>query len=449
MAGFDCSQPAGKQWHAAQLGLSLNVDLPIQFRPHEGNRSQMFGGMMSVKLDTVIFGGGVAGLWLLDELTCRGHAAVLLEAGRLGQGQTVASQGILHGGLKYTLQGLLTNSAAHIRDMPQVWRDCLAGEREPHLTNTTVRSPFCYLWRTDSVASRLGMIGAKFGLRVAPQNLADENRPAILANCPGTVARLEEQVISPAGLMADFANRNRGRILKIDAEHGLQFRMRNSVDVDAVVLQRNGTSLELTPRNIAFCAGAGNAALREQMGLSATAMQRRPLHMVMVRGNLPALNGHCVDGKKTRVTITSDIDSQNHTVWQVGGQIAEDGVAHSPGELIDHARREIAAVIPGIDLANTEWATYRVDRAEAVTKNGRRPDTIQILREGNIITAWPTKLVLAPRLAETIADALPAPSTDGTCDESALANWPAPEVALPPWETAEQWRRIDGDALAA
>ncbi|MHC4787348.1 MAG: FAD-dependent oxidoreductase, partial [Planctomycetota bacterium] len=53
----------------------------------------------------VIFGGGGAGLWLLDTLLTRGHRAVLLEANRLGQGQTACAQGILHGGLKYTLNG--------------------------------------------------------------------------------------------------------------------------------------------------------------------------------------------------------------------------------------------------------------------------------------------------------------------------------------------------------
>ena len=83
-----------------------------------------------VQLDVVIFGGGGAGLWLLDELVRQGFSALLMEAHGLGSGQTVASQGIIHGGLKYTLSGLLTPSASAIRDMPGVWRACLAGERE-------------------------------------------------------------------------------------------------------------------------------------------------------------------------------------------------------------------------------------------------------------------------------------------------------------------------------
>src|SRR5688572_29152902 len=141
-------------------------------------------------LDAVILGGGAAGLWTLDRLIARGYQAVLLEAHELGSGQTVASQGIIHGGLKYTLSGLLTPSAQAIRDMPAIWRECLEGRREPKLTNTIVRSPCCYLWRTESIASRVGMIGARFGLRTASSAVAEEARPAALANCPGTVAKV-------------------------------------------------------------------------------------------------------------------------------------------------------------------------------------------------------------------------------------------------------------------
>ena len=79
------------------------------------------------RLDVVIFGGGGAGLWLLDTLRTHGYRAVLLEADRLGAGQTACCQGIVHGGLKYTLDGVLSGSAAVLREMPALWRDCLAG----------------------------------------------------------------------------------------------------------------------------------------------------------------------------------------------------------------------------------------------------------------------------------------------------------------------------------
>eukprot|EP00913_Durusdinium_trenchii_P019515 g18345.t1 len=377
--------------------------------------------------------------------------AVLLETAALGNGQTVASQGILHGGLKYTLQGMLTGSALGIRDMPAIWENCLAGAREPNLSRTRLRARHCWLWRTDTVASKLGMIGAKFGLRVAPQSIDAAERPEILADCPGTVARLDEPVIATDSLLADFAERNRDRILKIDARNGLRFETGAPGEVAAITIEDSASarSIRLEPGHVVFTAGAGNAGLRELAGLHTPAMQRRPLHMVLVRegsarspalaSTLPELNGHCVDGRKTRVTITSDVDADGRRIWQVGGQVAEVGVDMTPADLIAHTQAELQAAIPGLDLKGTEWSTYRVDRAEQLQKNNRRPETVSILREGNTITAWPTKLVLAPQLAANIADAITTQRTDTSFDENKFADWPRPEVALPPWEMLREW----------
>ena len=128
-----------------------------------------------MRLDSVIFGGGAAGLWLLDRLSRDGHHVVLLEARALGTGQTVASQGIIHGGLKYSLSGLITRSAISIRDMPLVWRDALLGRTAPNLTRTRLRSDCCYLWQTDSLSSRVGMLGARIGLQVKSEAIEDED----------------------------------------------------------------------------------------------------------------------------------------------------------------------------------------------------------------------------------------------------------------------------------
>jgi glycerol-3-phosphate dehydrogenase len=413
---------------------------------------RIFSWGFGMDVETVIFGGGAAGLWLLDELMRRRRSALLIERHTLGSGQTVGSQGIIHGGLKYTLSGLLTRSAAAIREMPSVWRDCLAGRREPRLTGTRIRSPFCYLWRTDSISSRLGMIGARFGLRVAPAAVDAGDRPDVLSGCPGTVARLDEQVIAPETLIADLADRHAGRLLLVQT---IDFKRNAPGQIRAIEIQNPHThqTLSLRPAHVVLTAGGGNAELRRQTGLSPESMQRRPLHMVLARGPLPVLNGHCVDGSKTRVTITSDRDAAGRTVWQIGGQIAEDGVAMDERRLVAHARRELADVIPGLDLSAVEWATYRVDRAERAVAGGARPDTPQVLHEGNVLTAWPTKLAFVPQLAQDLADRIV--STAGSALPGAWRSpqeWPRPEVARPPWETVAEWQGLDAtgtDRLAA
>ncbi|HVX61290.1 MAG TPA: FAD-dependent oxidoreductase [Pirellulales bacterium] len=398
----------------------------------------------TITVDVAIFGGGVAGLWLLDELRRHGFSGVLLEAGDLGGGQTIASQGILHGGAKYALSGIANRAAQEVRDMPELWRDCLAGRCEPDLSQTRVRSSHCYLWRTGSLASRLGMLGARVGLRVAPQRVEQADRPALLASCPGMVARLDEQVIAPADLLASFLQRNRESILKIDAECGLDFEL-SAAGVEAIQLLQpiTGEPLILRPRRVVLTAGAGNSLLRERLGLPTAVMQRRPLHVALARGALPFFSGHCIDGAETRVTITADVDAAGRVVWQIGGRLAERGVSLDGAELIRFARAELLAVLPGLHLSEAEWASYRIDRAELASAGGRRPDTAQIIQEGNVTTAWPTKLVLAPKLAERIVSQLP-PSSLAT-DACAWLDWPRPKVALAPWEACTSWQRLGED----
>ena len=57
----------------------------------------------TTQLDALVIGGGVAGLWCLDALREAGFDAALLESGALGTGQSISAQGILHGGVKYSL----------------------------------------------------------------------------------------------------------------------------------------------------------------------------------------------------------------------------------------------------------------------------------------------------------------------------------------------------------
>jgi glycerol-3-phosphate dehydrogenase len=401
-----------------------------------------------MQLDVLIFGGGAAGLWILDTLFWRGARALLLETDRLGSGQTIASQGIIHGGLKYTLQGVLTPSALQIREMPEHWRECQIGRRRPDLRGMRLRSSSCYLWRTDSLASRLAMMGARVGLNVTPQLLDDNERPAVLAHCPGPVARLDEPVIAPESLLQTLFSRHRTRILKVEAAD-VAWDIDSSRNVRAVRLSHPawGRPLTLTPRHVVLAAGKGNAELRRQLDRDERAMQCRPLHMVLARGRLPEICGHCVDGGATRVTITSDREPCGRTVWQIGGQIAEIGVSVDERSLLLRARAEIEATIPGIDLSGVEWSAYRVDRAEGATLGGTRPETVHVVREGHVLTVWPTKLALAPILADQVADNLGPFASDSAVDAGILEDWPRPELARPPWETIPRWftdEELDG-----
>ena len=106
--------------------------------------------------DAVIIGGGIAGLWLLNRLCNRGYNAILLEHRALGSDQTLASQGMIHGGIKYSLGGALTGASEAIADMPDHWRACLRGEGDVDLSRAKILSDHFYLWSTASLTSLLG-----------------------------------------------------------------------------------------------------------------------------------------------------------------------------------------------------------------------------------------------------------------------------------------------------
>jgi len=286
------------------------------------------------ELDALIFGGGVAGLWLLDELHRRSFCALLIENRALGAGQTITSQGILHGGLKYALGGFLSGAAQAVGEMTDLWRQCLEGRAQPDLRGVRILSPCCHLWRTEALASKVGLTAARFGLRTPVVKVAPNERPPALARCPGEVLRVDEQVIDVGSLLKELAHRHADRILNIGDSNDVTFTLIKPGHVETVELRREDSTaiLLVKPGVIIFTSGEGNAELRRCVGLSPEVMQLRPLHMVMVRGSLPELFGHCVDGNKTRVTITSAVDTLGRTVWHVGGEIAEKGVQMSTTE---------------------------------------------------------------------------------------------------------------------
>ncbi len=412
------------------------------------NSQQSGLAMDSVELDVLVIGGGVAGLWVLDALCRGGHEAILVEHQSLGTGQTVCSQGIIHGGLKYTLMGRLTDSAKAIREMPGIWRACLDGSCEPNLSDVHVSAGYCHLWRTTSLMSQVGMIGARAGLQTKAVVVAGEDRPVVLEACPGEVFRLDEQVVDVPSLLECFSRRMTEQLLQVDAEGGVEFETSGGGEIVSVGVRRGGRSCVLRPRWVVLTAGSGNASLREQAGLSGETMQLRPLHMVMVRGDLPELHGHCADGAKTRVTITSSRDHAGRRVWLVGGQVAEDGVEMDGASLCARVKRELNEVLPGVALDEVEWASYRVDRAEGRTGGLGRPSGVQVSVDGNVITGWPTKLALGPAIADEVLRRIgPAMADDrGTCvadSKTVLADWDRPKVAEPPWERETQWIELD------
>ena len=157
-----------------------------------------------IRVDVAIVGGGIAGLWLLNVLRTRGYSAVLVERSAFGDGQTICSQGMIHGGLKYALGGSFTTAAEAIAAMPQRWRKNLAGDGDVDLRGVEVLSDRYYLWTAnDSTLGQLGVFLASKLLRGRAKRLERPEFPEPFADTGfnGAVYELDELVIDAASLL--------------------------------------------------------------------------------------------------------------------------------------------------------------------------------------------------------------------------------------------------------
>jgi glycine/D-amino acid oxidase-like deaminating enzyme len=382
--------------------------------------------------DVVIVGGGIAGLWLHNLLAADGYRTILLEADQLGCGQTLASQGMIHGGLKYALGGRRTGASEAIAGMPARWRRCLAGDGDIDLRPLRPLADRYLLFAEASALGRLTGFFASRALRGRIRPLPVDEYPAALAHpgFRGVAYALDELVLDTPALLEHLRTRSRGGIYRHRVDPGDL-----AAEADAVCVRTAAGAIRA--RRLVVCAGTGAERLLAGVDLPVPRMQRRPLHQVVVRcPDLPPLYAHCLTGirrAEPRLTITAHPDDGGW-LWYLGGQLAGDGVAMDPPALIAHARAELEACVPWLDWRLADLTTLRIDRAEPAQTRGHRPDQAFAAPAGPIIVAWPTKLSLTPDLGDRVRALLPPPE-----------GGPAPSLALPPatvgtapWQAADR-----------
>ncbi|MFC1684573.1 FAD-dependent oxidoreductase [Pseudomonadota bacterium] len=389
-----------------------------------------------VSVDVVIFGGGIAGLWTLARLRQAGYGAILLESRALGGVQSIAAQGIIHGGTKYALTGALSDSARAIGEMPELWRDCLAGKGELDLRRVRALSQHQYLWSTQSMGSKMAgfFAGKMMRSRMASVDVAD--RPPLFQapEFTGNVYRLDEPVIDVPSLMAELIRQVGDACFKVEPD---SLRL-DPADPCHFSIDSSSGLLNIQAERLVLAAGEGNEALLQGLGRDLPAMQRRPLHLIMARGLLPEIYAHCLGASANpRLTITSYPLGDSDIVWHLGGQVAESGVNRDEGAQIAAGKAEVAELLPWLDLSDITWASRRIDRAEIATPGGKRPDGWYAQSEQSVITVWPTKLAFAPKVAADVMACLE--SENERPAEADLDVLPRPQLAEPPWNEVPAW----------
>lgn len=357
--------------------------------------------------DIVIFGGGVAGLWLLNRLRQAGYDALLLESETLGGCQSLASQGIIHGGLKYALGGVLTGASQAIADMPARWRAALRGEGDLDLSAVHTLSDNYYMWSSAGLRSRLKTFLGSKSLRGRIDAVPPAEYPAFFqaATVTGNLYRLPDFVVDTPSLIKTLSMPVAQQLLHYDAA-SLEF-TRNE---DGSIQQANFIAAEqdvsIKAKQFILTAGEGNKSLLDKCGLDSTQTQIRPLKMVyLTQPGLPEVYVHCIGddfSMKPALTVTTHPQANGSATWYLGGELAEAGVEQPDAALIAEAQKQLASLFPWIDVSQAQWDCFLINRAEIAYDDNNRPDDAAMLVNHNIISAWPTKLTLAPILADKV-----------------------------------------------
>ena len=384
----------------------------------------------ALSTDVLIIGGGIAGLWLNARLRRQGFATLLVENARLGGGQSVKSQGIIHGGAKYALHGALSGASEAIADMPRRWREALSGSGELDLSGVRLLSDAHYLWSPGSLAGNITSFFASKAVRGRVDRVEGEQLPPALQHpkFKGKVYRLAELVLDVPSLIERLSELAGDGLLAAERIEPLR------EQGELVGLRVDGR--EIRAQRIILSAGRGNAELLAALGLSQPAQQLRPLHMVLVKGpSLKPLYAHCLGGgPKPRVTVTTHPAADGEWVWYLGGDLAEaEGVARDAAAQIQAAQQELAELLPWVDLSSARWATLRVERAEPAQSGLVRPDNAFLNEQGRLLVGWPTKLALAPDFADRVLAALQRDGIRPT-NHGPLPALPRPRVAPAVWE---------------
>ncbi|HEY3699952.1 MAG TPA: glycerol-3-phosphate dehydrogenase, partial [Spongiibacteraceae bacterium] len=209
-------------------------------------------------------------------------------------------------------------------------------------------------------------------------------------------------------------------------------------EISALLANCGAHTVRCRAQRFIFSAGAGNAALLEKIGSKKPEMQRRPLHQALVKHDYPhPLYAHCTGANPSpRLTISSHRARDGKWVWYLGGDLATQGVAQSEAQLIASAQNELRDLLPWVDFGQTQWATLHIDRAEPKQKGLVKPDkafAAAAEKHANVIVAWPTKLTLAPNMADEVEGLLQIEATAPPLP-TACAELPAPRIAKPCWE---------------
>ncbi len=367
--------------------------------------------MSSIETDVLILGGGITGLWLLNDVVNRGLGAILLEKNELGGAQTCHSHVYVHQGHLYHEASLATV----VKKVAEQWATMVCRN---NLQPIETASHFGFTSPAD--AQQRADLWGRDDLQLPSQQLPRKAFPKALAGgAVRIVYESPEFCLDGEVLMRHLGSRVEQHIGAIADVTGFESRSKR---IEAVrVALRSGASARIVPKVVVLCAGAENQVLlllasggsRGHLTSVQDQQQIRKAHMLVVRGaekDLPPLTG-VFPNIGGLFLVSRRLDGE--TVWLVS-----DDRSPTLGFVEDWMRFDTRWWFPRIwsslgRLAPRffghpeclQWGIYDAPKAEG-RATGSIPHEEKILKFAwdNLWAVWPTKLTLAPQVSSKLVD---------------------------------------------
>lgn len=379
--------------------------------------------------DVIIVGAGIAGLWTAAHLTKLGYDVLLLEKNAIGGGQTIAAQGIIHSGFKYSLSGKVNSLAKAISAMPARWRK--------EVNQNRIASPAHHLMTPKGLVGSLMKITAEktFAKHVTKLTQTEWAAFSTRTGFNGSIMALNEPVIDVPNVLKDLSAICHARKIDDDSQYIRSF--------DGAL---KGLWIKDTPvaaRAVVFTAADSNLPFAKKFGhAEGVKTQVRPLLMGMMRDAPFPLFAHLIGASdKPVATITTHTAKDGALIWYIGGKVAEQSKNSWPYESYQAAKKAFSNYLPAVNFSGVEWAVHPVDRIEGKGGSTWLPDTPVIHQFQNAFYCWPTKLAFAPMLADRIEDALMKMKIRPSGTRRDYSFLPKAPFAKTPWDRAT-WKKL-------
>ena len=417
--------------------------------------------------DIIIIGGGISGLWLRALLSSLGYKCILIDQHNWGGQQTLAAQGIIHGGTKYSVKGIWNPAARAIQDMPRRWEQAfINGAGELPLKGVKSLSPHQYICFPSS--NKIFSFLASSIVQSKATALKAQEYPESFkqGGMDAKVYQLNERVIDMESLVQVLNKIGTGAMTKgkvdyqsiINREDGVEIRVNQQTIRAQLIISTAGVG------NKDIASGKEDAVATQPTKGDSTGkadkldkpikQQVRGLNMLMLRGvNLPSIYAHFFDHSALPLlTITTHEDEKypGETIWYVGGALAEHNLDDDAQQLAQKFIKQITKFMPQLSIKEQEIhaAKLRIDRAEPQNKGKTKPVAPYLKLIKRALICYPIKMTFAPLVGDMVVKKLqqigitPQAKTGDLRGDSSSGHQLRP--SLRPWTSVapEQWQKI-------